>query len=599
MSRGRWLVRWALVATVALAVLAFVRAALWRPLPLTGAAPDDGYVRLAGVVHVHTTASDGSGTPDEVVAAAQAAALDFLFITDHNTLAAKAVEGYHGRLLVGVGTEISTASGHLLALGIPDPAFRFWGDVDDALDDVRALGGAAFAAHPDSPRPDLRWTAWGHRGPWGIEVWNGDSQWRAAGFLRVLRTALLYPVEPGYALVGSLTTPRLEHWDRLLARRDVPAIAGADAHSRVALGRDRGDDGGSSREVARARGRALRFPSYGSLFRLARNHVLLEAPLTGDAARDLRAVVDALARGRSYVALDGLSPGVGFTFTAEGGPRRATMGETVALTPGLALHAGGRVPAGATVVLLRDGREIARARESLTHAVAAPGVYRVVVTVDGWPPWVVSNPIYVFDAEQAERRSAAAAWPSAAPAPAPMHILDGFEGATVFHTEVDPSSDVVEPLVVERDSGGGVEAAATGPTGKGLARLAFHLGLPAPGGPRHPWCALMSRAARDLTGSRGLVLTLKADGVYRFGVLVRDANPRGSDDGAETWLTSVRTSTEWRRVALPFARFRSLDPHSDGRLDLAQVRAVGLVIDDLAMKPGTRGTIWLDDWGTY
>jgi predicted metal-dependent phosphoesterase TrpH len=133
------------------------------------------------VVHVHTTLSDGGGEPGEVISAARAAGLDFVAITDHNVLDAKSLEGYRQGVLVLVGTEISTNAGHLLALGIPDPVFRFSGDMRDALDDVRELGGLAYAAHPTSPVPTFRFTGWDLPGGWGVELLNGDSQWRAAG----------------------------------------------------------------------------------------------------------------------------------------------------------------------------------------------------------------------------------------------------------------------------------------------------------------------------------------------------------------------------------------------------------------------------------
>ena len=47
-----------------LGALALLRVALWRPLGLSGEDPNDGYFRMAGVVHVHTTRSDGGGYPN-------------------------------------------------------------------------------------------------------------------------------------------------------------------------------------------------------------------------------------------------------------------------------------------------------------------------------------------------------------------------------------------------------------------------------------------------------------------------------------------------------------------------------------------------------
>jgi HD superfamily phosphohydrolase YqeK len=50
---------------------------------------------------------------------------------------------------------------------------------------------------------------------------------------------------------------------------------------------------------------------------------------------------------------------------------------------------------------------------------------------------------------------------------------------------------------------------------------------------------------------------------------------------------------------VPFDSLRSINPHTDGRLDLDKVRAIVFVIDKGAMKPGSRGTIWIDDVGVY
>jgi hypothetical protein len=568
-TTARWR-RWALLGLAVAAGLFCVRTALWRPFSVTGDAPAGA--RAVGVVHVHTTLSDGGGTPEEVARAARAAGLQFVVLTDHNNLDAKPFEGYHDGVLVIAGTEISTTAGHLLGLGIPDPVFRFSGDAADALDDVRALGGSAYAAHPLSPREDFRWTGWDLPGPWGMELVNGDSQWRAAGWGRLLRTAALYPLNARYALLGSVTPPRetLARWDGLLAQRPVAGLAGADAHNRVAL----------------SKRFAPRFPSYESVFALARNHVLLEAPLSGDAAADTRAILEALRRGRAYVGLDALADASGFAFASTGG---AAMGETVPPSPALRVRASGRMPAGTRVVVLRDGKAVAEGVGSAEAAADVAGVYRAEAYVPGWDvPWVLTNPIEVFDAPAAAARAARAAWPSPPPAPTAVETLDAFEGRTAFEPGFDTSStqnkDVIDPQ-------GGAD-------GKGAARIAFTLGVPTDG---HPdvFNALVDRTKRDLTGRQGLLLSIRADGVYRIWVQVRDANPASKDEQTEWWFASLRTSTEWRRIAVPFARLRSINPATDGRLDLDQVRALVLVIDKGSVKPGTAGTIWIDELGIY
>src|SRR4029450_8135898 len=102
--------------------------------------------------------------------------------------------GYTHAVLVLVGTELSTTAGHLLVLGMPDPVFRFSGDARDGLEDIRDLGGRAFAAHPLSPRGDFRFTGGDLPGGGGRELITGDTQWRAAGCPRLFWTAALYPM---------------------------------------------------------------------------------------------------------------------------------------------------------------------------------------------------------------------------------------------------------------------------------------------------------------------------------------------------------------------------------------------------------------------
>lgn len=550
--------------------------ARWRPLALAGEIPADGYARASGVVHVHTTLSDGGGAPEEVIAAARASGLDFVAISDHNNVDALRFEGRHDGVLVLAGSELSTAAGHILGLGLEaDPLYRFSGGAVDGLLDIRDLGGFGFAAHPFSTRDDLRFTGWDLPGPWGIELINGDSEWRKAG-PRLLVTVGLYRLNPRYALLQTLNPAdvALARWDQMLARRDVVGLYGADAHSRLPV----------------TRSFALRFPSYESLFSLARNHLLLDEPLGGSFEADREAVLGALRRGRFYLGLDGLAPADGFSFTVRSTTgRQWTMGESVPLEDDLVARAGGRVPRGGRVRLLRDGRVIAEAGEALEAPLPGPGVYRVEVRVEGWPvPWVLSNPVSVFDTTTLAARERAAAWPDPPVPKGPVEVLDSFEGHTVFVSGHDPASEMDEPIL---DPTGGVG-------GGGAARIAFHLAEPTPAQP-HVFVALVSWEHRDLTGKQGLAFQIRGDGVFRTWVQVRDENPASADEGTEWWFDSVKTSPEWREVAVPFESLRSINPTTDGQLDLDKVRAIVFVIDKGAMKPGSRGTIWIDDVGVY
>lgn len=562
------------VAAILVGALASVaRITLWQPLVVTGTAEPDGYVRASGVVHVHTIHSDGGGSLEEVAAAAASAGLDYVIVTDHNTFDAKSFEGYVDGVLMVVGAEVSTDSGHVLGVGLPAPTFRFSGDARDTLEDVADLGGATFVAHPTSPREGFGWGEWQLPGSWGIEVLNGDTQWRSAGWATAARTMLLYPLNPTYALLTMLGRPSaLDRWDRLLVARDVPGIAGSDSHNYIGL----------------AGAAGLRFPSYEAVFRVVRNHVLLEQGLRGDSLQDTEAVVAALAGGRAFVGLDGLAPATGFSFVAEDEDQRWTMGETVVPTESLQLRAGGRLPHGASVSLIKDGTVIAKEEGGVVWQDVGAGVYRVEVELPGWDlPWVVSNPIYVFEPQVLRQREARREPPAAVVPASVVRSLDGFDDETTFRAVSDPSTTVQEEMLGEEED----------VAGNGIARMEFMLGVPSTQHPA-PYAALESYEPRDLSRGQGLVVSVKADGIYRLWLQVRDRNP-DSEDNTEWWVTSLKTSTQWQRVAVPFNRFRTLESSTDGQLDLNEVEGVLFIVNADSVMPGTTGTIWFDDLDMY
>ena len=77
-------------------------------------------------LHLHSLASDGTAGIDEILAAAIAANLQVIAITDHDridaALAGRALAERRGLAVeVIVGEEISTRGGHLLGLWLTDP----------------------------------------------------------------------------------------------------------------------------------------------------------------------------------------------------------------------------------------------------------------------------------------------------------------------------------------------------------------------------------------------------------------------------------------------------------------------------------------------
>ncbi|MER6916653.1 CehA/McbA family metallohydrolase [Streptomyces sp. NPDC000594] len=170
---------------------------------------------------MHSVHSDGELTPEELVAAARAAGLDFLATTEHNTADGHGVWGCAGDdLVVILGEEVTTRTGHWLALGLAPGQVVDWrygvrdGVLDRGLDEVHRVGGLAVVCHPYAPYPGGTFM-YPYDGFDLVEVWNGawssDRPWQAEN------------------------EKALAEWGRLLAAdvhrgRWRPAIGSSDAH---------------------------------------------------------------------------------------------------------------------------------------------------------------------------------------------------------------------------------------------------------------------------------------------------------------------------------------------------------------------------------
>ncbi|MFD5315816.1 CehA/McbA family metallohydrolase [Streptomyces sp. NPDC127098] len=144
-----------------------------------------------GDSHVHSVCSDGGEmTPEQLAAAAREAGLDFLATTEHKSAATHGVWGRcaNDDLLVILGEEVTTRTGHWLALGIRPGQVIDWryevreAVIDRHLDQVHDVGGLCVAAHPFAPYPSGTFM-YQYQGFDAVEVWNGvwasDLPWNA------------------------------------------------------------------------------------------------------------------------------------------------------------------------------------------------------------------------------------------------------------------------------------------------------------------------------------------------------------------------------------------------------------------------------------
>jgi hypothetical protein len=144
-----------------------------------------------GDCHVHSDRSYGAElTPPQVAASAREAGLDFIATTEHNTSDGHGAWGplAGDDLLVILGQEVATETGHWLALGIDPGQVIEWrygirdGVVYSYLDQVHQAGGLCVAAHPHAPYPTGTFMYPYHAFD-AVEVWNGlwssDRPWNA------------------------------------------------------------------------------------------------------------------------------------------------------------------------------------------------------------------------------------------------------------------------------------------------------------------------------------------------------------------------------------------------------------------------------------
>jgi predicted metal-dependent phosphoesterase TrpH len=173
-------------------------------------------------LHVHTLASDGTSSLDEILDFAERRAeLDVIAITDHERIdaavAARVMAEDRGlRVRVVVGEEITTRGGHLLGLFLTRrvPALK---SLRWSIADIHDQGGVAIPAHPFVP------------------VWIC-----AQGF--VLRRLLDDPdpqVRPdALETFNPTAVGRYGHAQsvRFAAERGLPAIGSSDAHVATSIG---------------------------------------------------------------------------------------------------------------------------------------------------------------------------------------------------------------------------------------------------------------------------------------------------------------------------------------------------------------------------
>lgn len=363
-----------------------------------GGAPS-GAVQSPGALHVHSVFSwDGHGEVEAIAAAARRADLEWIGMTDHDSLGARyaGFEGYRQGVHVVVGYEWTPRGGdHALMYGehhaIPEVLSNTMAPAE-AIRIVTRGGGMAFVAHPDEGRtalpslPPLPWHDWTVRGFTGIELWNFMSEW-AERLTRL--NALHHAFWPSVRMRGP-TSRTLAWWDALNRPGPDGAAAGG-VHLTVGVS---GVD--AHGEAISVLGRRWTVFPYERVFRTYVNVLLLAAPLPTDAAAARAAILAAIADGRLLFADRGRGDPLGTSFEIFLPAGRIGIGGIGRLGPDAAGEVRVNLPDRAEIRLLRDGTLVAtREGRELSAALTGPGAYRVEARKGG-REWLFTNPIVLM-----------------------------------------------------------------------------------------------------------------------------------------------------------------------------------------------------------
>ncbi|MFC2133244.1 PHP domain-containing protein [Bacteroidota bacterium] len=343
----------------------------------------------AGAIHIHTIYSDGSGEVEEIAKNAEEVGLDFILITDHNTLRAQqeGCEKWYGKTLALVGCEINDKENknHYLAFNTTQ-TFSTRRPAKEYVDLVDKDGGIGFIAHPHEKRssmaehPPYPWLEWDIPNFTGIEIWNHMSEWMEG---LTDQNKYNYFVHP----LSSIISPQketLKVWDELNMKRRVVGIGGIDAHAhKLNL------LGFFEVEV---------FP-YKVMLKSIRTHILTDEKIEpGDSAHNLdtakKNIYDALKKGRCFISNFYHGDAAGFKFFAKTDKKTYGMGDSPRLTKNMKLCV---VLPGITaeIRLVHNGELI----ETITDKeaefkIAEKGAYRVEVFIEN-NAWIFSNHIRI------------------------------------------------------------------------------------------------------------------------------------------------------------------------------------------------------------
>ena len=347
---------------------------------------------FVGSMHIHSTYSDGTLEIPDICREAEAAGLEYIMMTDHNTLqpVRDGFEGWNDSLMVIIGCELNDNKNrnHYLVFNYN----KELPNSKDALKYVRQVteaGGLGIIAHPDEDGGYIHnigsypWTDWRINEFQGMELWNQMTEWKEGLTPNNKFWRLIHPRR----YIRGPKHSTMARWDYLIQQRKVIGTGGPDAH-------------------------AFRYKVFGFIpvciypykvnFKLIRMHILVPDELKNLAVpgdqnsfhKTKDALLSNLSYGRAFISNYYLGEARGFRLSVDTPAGILGMGDQMDWN-GMPCKMDVSCPSKGLIKLIRNGKAFAvEESDSASFAIREHGVYRIEVYRDN-KCWIISNPVWL------------------------------------------------------------------------------------------------------------------------------------------------------------------------------------------------------------
>lgn len=372
---------------------------------------------VKGVMHAHTYWShDSRGALPEILEAAKAAELDFIFFSDHAHGKLDTFPRSYQGVFDGIIMEAGTESSNGLMVNPFDTIVLDWNkEMPELIKEVTSNSGFVAYVHTEKEHP------WDNPDYQAMEIYNIHTD--------ILDESSLLPIIINNTFNGGKfmhwcfrefydeQTAILANWDNLNTSRRIVGIGAADAHNNQSFRARYTDDGRVEWIGSNAKTISIEKPGlldkmlldepdkhgwafkwemdpYFASFNAINNHVYCDTFSNVN-------IKENIIKGHLYVSFESLGTADGFQYFSmdNEGNITAIPGDSVSVVSTATLKAVSPLP---VVFRLYNSGELVdesgRGHE-YEYDLTAPGNYRVVAVTElngTITPWVFTNPIYVY-----------------------------------------------------------------------------------------------------------------------------------------------------------------------------------------------------------